>query len=129
MADAGQKVTYAGYVQCYCQETLTNSTLSTTPYYWNRYGQKLKSEDDICTAYFNNVWFVLFMTNFITGFIVVVNTIIKTVAIELITWIGYDTQSQMLTRITNGVFISLFFNTGFLLILSNANWSQYRLPF
>lgn len=68
------------------------------------------------------------MTNFITGFIVVVNTIIKTVAIELITWIGYDTQSQMLTKITNGVFISLFFNTGFLLTLSNANWSQYHLP-
>lgn len=68
------------------------------------------------------------MTNFITGFIVVVNTIIKEIAIALITWIGYDTHSEQLTKITNGVFASLFFNTGFLLILSNANFSQYNLP-
>ena len=49
---------------------------------------------DICTEYFTNVWYVLFMSNFITGFIVVVNTMIKTIAITLITWIGYDTHSE-----------------------------------
>jgi len=49
---------------------------------------------DICSEYFTNVWFVLFMSNFITGFIVVVNTIIKEIAIALITWIGYDTHSE-----------------------------------
>lgn len=71
---------------------------------------------------------MLAATNFITGFIVVVNTIIKTVAISLISWIGYDTHSEQLTKITNGVFVSLFFNTGFLLILSNANFGDYHLP-
>lgn len=83
---------------------------------------------NICTQYWNFTWIVLAVTNAVTGFIVVVNTIIKGYAIELITWIGYDTHSEQLTKITNGVFISLFFNTGFLLILTNANFSQYHLP-
>lgn len=39
----------------------------------------------------------------------------------LITWIGYDTYSEQMTRIINGVFIVLFFNTGILLLLVNAN--------
>lgn len=121
-------MSYSGYVQCYCQKAATDSTL-------NQFSPETITQDipnyesvDICTPYFNNVWIVLAATNFITGFIVVVNTIIKTVAISLITWIGYDTHSEQLTKITNGVFVSLFFNTGFLLILSNANFSDYHLP-
>ena len=45
-------------------------------------------------------------------------------AISLITWIGYDTHSELMARITNGVFIVLFFNTGFLITLANANLSD-----
>jgi len=125
----GQKVSYSGYVQCFCQEpdVVTNTTAQ-SPTYTDASGATVGGDVNICTPYFNNVWVVLAMTNFITGFIVVVNTIIKTLVISLITWIGYDTQSEMLVKITNGVFYSLFFNTGFLLILANANWSQYHLP-
>lgn len=125
----GEKVSYSGYVQCYCQEpdVVTNTTAQ-SPTYTDATGATVGGDVNICTPYFNNVWVVLAMTNFITGFIVVVNTIIKTLVISLITWIGYDTQSEMLVKITNGVFYSLFFNTGFLLILANANWSQYHLP-
>ena len=53
--------------------------------------------------------------------IVLINVILKTTTIALITWIGYDTWSELMTRITNGVFIVLFFNTGLLLLMANAN--------
>ena len=42
----------------------------------------------------------------------------------LITSIGYDTHSELMTTITNGVFIGLFFNTGILLTLTNGNFSD-----
>ena len=39
-------------------------------------------------------------------------------------WIGYDTHSQLQTKITNGVFLVLFANTGMLLTTANANFSE-----
>ena len=56
--------------------------------------------------------------------IIGINVILKTTIISLITWIGYDTHSELMTKITNGVFICLFFNTGFMLLLTNANFSD-----
>ena len=56
--------------------------------------------------------------------IITINTILKTVTVMLITWVGYDTYSELMTRIINGVFIVLFFNTGILLLLVNANLSD-----
>jgi len=53
--------------------------------------------------------------------IISINVILRTVTVKLITWIGYDTYSEQMTRIINGVFIVLFFNTGILLLLVNAN--------
>lgn len=44
--------------------------------------------------------------------------------ISLITWIGYDTFSELMSKITNGVFIVLFFNTGLLMTLANANFTD-----
>ena len=56
--------------------------------------------------------------------IIGINIMLRTVAVKLITWIGYDTYSEQMTRIINGVFIVLFFNTGILLLLVNANLSD-----
>ena len=64
----------------------------------------------------------------ITGFIVVLNTIIKTITLNMIYWIGYDTQSEMLTKITNGVFIALFFNTAIIVVLVDANLKETFPP-
>lgn len=44
--------------------------------------------------------------------------------IWLVTWIGYDTQSKLMSKITSCVFVGLFFNTGFLLTMTNANLSD-----
>ena len=65
-----------------------------------------------------------FVTNSITVTIIVVNIILRELIIVLVTWVGYNTMSHQMTRITNGVFIALFFNTGILLVLSEANLSD-----
>jgi hypothetical protein len=56
--------------------------------------------------------------------IIAINIVLKMITIELITWIGYDTYSELMTQITNAVFYSLFFNTGILLVLVNANLDE-----
>jgi len=55
--------------------------------------------------------------------------VIKSVTIALITWIGYDTHSEQLTKITNNVFLGQFFNTAFLLLLVYANFAGMSMPF
>jgi hypothetical protein len=60
--------------------------------------------------------------------IVTINTILRLVLISLIKWIGEDTHSQQLKSITNGVFVTQFFNTAILLLLVNANVGEVGLP-
>lgn len=62
----------------------------------------------------------------ITMVIVGFNMVLREVIIYLVTWVGYDTRSEQLTRITNWVFIAQFFNTGFLLLLVNANITEHK---
>ena len=64
------------------------------------------------------------VTNAITIAIIVSNVILKQITILFMDWIGYDTHSQLITKITNGVFIVLFLNTGLLLTIENANFSE-----
>ena len=48
--------------------------------------------------------------------------------IRLVKWIGYDTHSEQLTKITNGVFVAQFFNTGILILLAFANLDEVSIP-
>ena len=50
--------------------------------------------------------------------------ILKQLTIYLVSWIGYDTHSEVMAKITNGVFFVLFFNTGVLIVLADANLSE-----
>ena len=61
------------------------------------------------------------LRNGIKGTIICINFILKTFIIKLIQWIGYETHSELVSKITYAVFFALFFNTGFLLLLTNAN--------
>jgi hypothetical protein len=59
-----------------------------------------------------------------------VNYILKTTIIKLIQWVGEDTWSEQLSSVTRGVFYAQFFNTGFLLLLVNANMTEHKsIPF
>ena len=66
----------------------------------------------------------MFFSNGITGVIIVVNVLLKQITIHLVTWIGYDTHSEIMQKITNGVLLVLFFNTGILMLIVNANLSD-----
>lgn len=83
----------------------------------------------LCSGYFYDYYFALFFGSAMSVAIVVINTILKTVMIKLIKYIGEDTHSAQLKSITNGVFVAQYFNTGFLMLLSYSNFAEVGLPF
>lgn len=112
----GKTVSYSGYVQCFCNDQKADGAEPDA-----LYGVK---EYPVCQDYFSSQFTTLLLTNGITVVIIAVNYLLKMFTIDLITWIGYDTHSELMTKITNGVFIALFFNTGILLVLTNSNLSD-----
>lgn len=115
--EKGQSVSYKGHVQCFCDIMYSDENKADDAEY---------GEDDlrICKDYQHSKFTTLFATNGITVIIVVINQILTKVSISLITWIGYDTHSEMLTKITNGVFIAQFFNTAILILLVYGNLDE-----
>jgi len=57
--------------------------------------------------------------------IVAVNVILKLVTIKLVEWVGEDTESCQKALITKSVFYAQFFNTGFLILIVNANLTEH----
>ena len=69
------------------------------------------------------------MLNSLKYFITGVNYILRTICISLVAWIGYKTETLQLIQTTNVTFVVQFFNTGFLMLLINANTSQQPVTF
>ena len=67
---------------------------------------------------------LLVMNNSIKYIIIIINTVIRMVVIKIITLVGIDTESSQMKYTTDAVFICQFFNTGFLLMLCNANLKE-----
>ena len=70
----------------------------------------------------------LFYSNGVTGVIIAVNVILKHLTIFLVAQIGYETHSEVMTKTTNGYLIALFFNTGVLMLIVNANLTEVSTP-
>ena len=102
-----------GYLQCFCDARSKAGDESDAVY-----------GDDalpVCEDYLSSYFTTLLLTNAVMVTIIAINYILKMACISLITWIKYDTYSEQMSKIVNGVFIALFFNTGILLLLTNAN--------
>ena len=61
------------------------------------------------------------MDQFLSNLIIFINVGIRMVIIEIIEAVGCQTESYQMSIITNSVFVCIFFNTGFLVMLCNAN--------
>jgi len=56
--------------------------------------------------------------------IIAINYVIREAIIKGINWVGEKTETSKLSYITNFTFYAQFFNTGFLLLLANANFGE-----
>ena len=73
--------------------------------------------------------YVLFWTNAISYFLVGTNYFLRTACIMLVEWVGYATETVKLERTTTVTFLAQFFNTAFLLLMVNVNWSEQPISF
>jgi len=116
----GKTVSYGGYVQCFCQDQ-AKAEVSPDATYGD-------ADQAICEDYISSAFTTLVATNSVTIIIVVINLILKYATIALVTWIKYDTHSEQMTKITNGVFYALYFNTAILILLVYANLEEVAPP-
>ena len=115
--EQGHTVSYKGHVQCFCDRMADEKDMPAD----QEYGDNNLL---VCKDYEHSQITTFLATNSITVIITVINQVLTRVSIGLITWIGYDTHSEMLTKITNGVFAAQFFNTAILILMVYANLEE-----
>lgn len=79
----------------------------------------------ICEIHLSIKYTGLLVSSSISFVIIAINLVLKKFVIDLLTWVKESTKSEMLASITNGVFITLYLNTGFLLTVANANLTEH----
>lgn len=104
-----------GIYMCYCKGTVTSFFIT--------------DETDPCYQYSSDLNGGTLLTNVVSYSIVIVNIILRTINIMFINKIGYHTESEQIKAVMTAVFISTFFNTAILLLLTNANLSDSFLRF
>ena len=129
--DVNPEAPLNGALQCFCD----NEAKTLGPQKWialTKYDDPyaIKDIDDvdqnerICKKYQETRWKILVMDNMIKYFIIILNTVIRMVVIIIINKVGCSTESTQMKYITDCVFICIFFNTGFLLMLCNSNLTE-----
>ena len=102
----------AGIYQCYCQDSNLFKD--------NKTFHDIKTKN--CTEYTNLKYKSLALSNLATVLVSVVNIIVRTMTFSLIDFIGYETESEKVAMIMQVVFITCFFNTAILGLITNANF-------
>ena len=83
----------------------------------------------ICDVFTKKMLEVQFWTNGITYFLIGSNYLLRTFCIMLVSWVGYSTETVKLERTSTVTFLAQFFNTAFLLLMVNVNWSEQPVSF
>ena len=89
---------------------------------------RLGEAQPMCTHYASDKNYSKALGQAIAIVIIVINTVLRTIIIKMIMWVGQDTYSARLTSITNAVFIAQFLNSGLLLVAVNANLAEEHSP-
>ena len=120
-----------GITKCFCENS-TNYPDETFLSYYNRKNVTFEFQDNeghlqeepICYFYFKSVNKAYMLKQLCQYSTILINYGIKDIMMRLIKYMGCDSESQQATFITIFIFICQYFNTGFLILLSNANFHR-----
>lgn len=117
-ADVFPRSRVSGILDCFCkaEKKKLGMSVATTLYKDNE-----KREAYACYEWFTDIYTTKAYNQSISVMINIINTVLKLILVKLISSIGEDTKSAINRSIKVGVFVTQFFNTGFLLLLSSAN--------
>ena len=114
----------SGALQCFCAAQFAkdyDNAVSAT------FGHPQNKQ--ICQEYNMIALEVFVWLNSLKYFITGVNFVLRTICIKLVAWIGYPTETVQLLETTKVTFAVQFFNTAFLLLLTNADLSEQPFSF
>jgi len=108
--DKQQTLAFQGYghYQCYCE--LYSETL------------EIMEDKSFCHQYHSDIVLGKVVSYCIVLLIVALNTVLELITTKFVQAIGFSHQSDIVSVVLIVVFISQFVNTGFILILADANF-------
>lgn len=80
----------------------------------------------ICSQYFTDILVSKILGQSVAFIVVFMNIILKFTIMYMVFFIGEETASQQKATVTRGVFLGQFANTGFVILLVNANLTEHQ---
>jgi hypothetical protein len=114
----------SGCLQCFCIQMNKDDSDAAMS---SSYGQA--DGDKICEWFSGEVFSVYLWTSALSYLLIGINYVLRTVCIMLVDWIGYSTETERLSKTTTVTFIVQYFNSAFLLLMVNADFSEQPLTF
>ena len=91
-------------MQCFCIHQKEEDVPNDQEYYQYDGNDNVIFEEAICQQYFKDKLWSAILGQSIAFIIIGVNVVLKMIIIQLVMWIGEDTQSEQKSSIVNGVF-------------------------
>lgn len=116
---------YTGPLQCFCQEEKKRKHSISMEYELSRKGDVAFSEP-ICYNVREDKYWSSVLSVSISFIVVGMNTILRYAVMYLVQWVGDDSVSTQKGRMVQALFVAQFFNTGFIILIANANLSEHE---
>lgn len=123
--DNGFEVLFTGPMQCFCKkERKLGHHRSEVYTYTDKEGTEYS--ESICSDFFVDLYLSKVFGQSIAFIVVGINVILKFTVMYLVKFVGgEDTTSNQKAVVTRGVFLGQFANTGFVILLVNANLAEH----
>jgi len=113
-------------MQCFCNAEKKLKLKKAEFYELKNDEGKVTYREQICLQYALDKRNAKLLALSVTVIIIVINTVLKLLVVKLVGWIGEDTISQQKGSVVKGAFLGQFFNTGFIILIVNANMKQHK---
>lgn len=118
-------VFFTGPMQCFCKQEKKEGQSDSEEYtLTDKKGNDVFTAP-ICEEYFINIKKSKILGQSIAFIVVFINIILKLTVKGLVNFIGEATASEQKATVTRGVFLGQFANTGFVMLLVNANLTEH----
>ena len=124
--EKGEIALYTGPMQCFCNAEKKLKHKKAEFYELKNDEGKVTYREQICLQYALDKRNAKLLALSVTVIIIVINTVLKLLVVKLVGWIGEDTISQQKGSVVKGAFLGQFFNTGFIILIVNANMKQHK---
>ena len=120
-----QEVYFTGPMQCFCKMEKAQGHWSSEVYSYTDVKSGEEFSEPLCRNFFIDLLIAKIFGQSISFIVIAINVILKYTIMYMVIWIGEETASQQKATVTRGVFLAQFANTGFVILLVNANLTEH----